>query len=390
MIKHVRIRNFKSLGDVSVEMEPVTVLIGRSGTGKSNFVEAIRFLRDYLIRRGEAFGPGSDWSDVVPATAPESPMSFRITFDVDGVPGDYVYELSFKAISPSQQIRAEEKLSLDGKSLFHATMQQWIEKPRTVAVPPHQNLVLGNLTGVQEVTIAYLVLARGVGCHDFSTTLPELDAHARSIVMAHVQSGFRNGQPAADGLSDSGDNHVETLKAIVDNVRSLNLWRQINAALRGLNASVRNADLDSPKRERVIISHEFSGKILALNLEQESDGFRRFLYHLIAMYQVPPKQVLLFEHPENGIHPGALSLLSDEFKACPGQGRGQVILTTHSPQLLDEFPVEAIRVVDMENYQTLIGPVAADQFESVKEKLLSPGELLTVDQARIAASAATP
>ena len=49
MLKRVHVRNFKSLGDVTVDLEPVTVLIGRSGTGKTNFVEALRFLRDSLL-----------------------------------------------------------------------------------------------------------------------------------------------------------------------------------------------------------------------------------------------------------------------------------------------------------------------------------------------------
>jgi hypothetical protein len=48
MIKQIRIENFRSLVNVTVDLDPLTVLIGRSGTGKSNFVEAIRFLRDSL------------------------------------------------------------------------------------------------------------------------------------------------------------------------------------------------------------------------------------------------------------------------------------------------------------------------------------------------------
>ena len=50
MIHRIRIQNYKSIRDVTVELSPVTVLIGRSGTGKTNFCEAIRLLRDCLIR----------------------------------------------------------------------------------------------------------------------------------------------------------------------------------------------------------------------------------------------------------------------------------------------------------------------------------------------------
>jgi recombinational DNA repair ATPase RecF len=51
MIKRIRIQNFRSLVDVTVDLDSLTVLIGRSGTGKSNFVDAIRFLRNSLDAR---------------------------------------------------------------------------------------------------------------------------------------------------------------------------------------------------------------------------------------------------------------------------------------------------------------------------------------------------
>ncbi len=59
MINSVRIQNFRSLVDVTIDLDPLTVLIGRSGTGKSNFVQAIRFLRDSLnARKHESAAPG--------------------------------------------------------------------------------------------------------------------------------------------------------------------------------------------------------------------------------------------------------------------------------------------------------------------------------------------
>ncbi|MGO9465645.1 MAG: AAA family ATPase [Isosphaeraceae bacterium] len=105
--------------------------------------------------------------------------------------------------------------------------------------------------------------------------------------------------------------------------------------------------------------------------------------HLLAIYQRPPKQILIFEHPEDGIHPGALSILAEEFEAAPEQGRGQIILTTHSPKLLDHFDVEQIRVVGLAGLETRIGFVSAEQKEAIRDKLLDPGELLTVDPARM-------
>lgn len=119
-----------------------------------------------------------------------------------------------------------------------------------------------------------------------------------------------------------------------------------------------------------------------MELSQESDGFRRFYAHLLALYQLPPKQTLVFEEPENGIYPGALSLLADEFKAAPDDNRGQVLLTTHNPALLDHFSDEQIRVVELVELETRIGLLALEQKEAIQEELLHAGELLTVDPAR--------
>jgi len=125
------------------------------------------------------------------------------------------------------------------------------------------------------------------------------------------------------------------------------------------------------------------GKLYHFDVKEESEGFRRFMAQLVALYQSPPKQTMCFEEPENGIHPGALEILAGEFEKCPVEGRGQVILTTHSPQLLDYFDSKAIRVVQLENLETKIGPVSANQTDALRNRLLSPGELLTVDPARI-------
>jgi hypothetical protein len=51
---------------------------------------------------------------------------------------------------------------------------------------------------------------------------------------------------------------------------------------------------------------------------------------------------------------------------------------------LDYFPPEAVRVVDIEHMETVIGPAVPEQMEALRENLLHPGELLTVDPARLA------
>ena len=75
-------------------------------------------------------------------------------------------------------------------------------------------------------------------------------------------------------------------------------------------------------------------------------------------------------------------MLAREFRMAPQDKRGQIILTTHSPEFLNYFEPESIRFVYRENLETRIGLPSAEQIEALNAKDLFPGELLTVDPAR--------
>src|SRR4029079_8353079 len=102
-----------------------------------------------------------------------------------------------------------------------------------------------------------------------------------------------------------------------------------------------------PGRERINVNLEAGGRIMTLDVGQESEGFRRLLACLLALYQTPPKQTLIFDEPEKGIYTLGLIILAEEFKGHAQAGSGQILLTTHSPEFLDHFEPEQIRVVEM-------------------------------------------
>ncbi|MCK4341372.1 MAG: AAA family ATPase [Phycisphaerae bacterium] len=377
MIKKIRIRNFKSLRDVTVELEPVTVLIGRSGTGKTNFVHALRFLRDCLSMPSEkAAGPLGGWPYVFCASVKDAAnaLSFEIEFEAPSIAGLFKYALSF-LLTPNKDAAHVfgESLRLDDRVFFEQANKTWTQPPELVKPPSPGQPVFGRLYGIPEVTIAYIVLSKGIGCYDFPGNV--------------LMKGRQASESAA--LTDDAGNYLMALDAIERDLSDYERKKDMLAALQRLNSAITNVEL-TDDRSHIHVGHKVGdAKVLSFDLSQESESFRRFLSHMIALYQQLPKQVLVFEEPEKGIYPGALAVLADHFQAVADSGRSQVILTTHSPQLLKHFKPRQIRVVTMDVYETKIGPMAPEQRESLEEHLMSADELLTVDEARIDTSSST-
>lgn len=365
MIHSIRIQNFRSIVDQTVHLDPLTVLIGRSGTGKSNFVDALRFLRECLATRKVDIDARGALTRTLHIDHQRTALAVTVTFSVVGLDNTFQYFLCW---SPEQH-RTEEWLDVDGKKVFQHRGGKWLIPPNTMPLPNPSGIMLGAIPGLQESTFAYVSLRSGLGCYDFP---------GNALV-----AGAQLGGATDTGLADNGSNYLVVAERILSDLTKALHWKRIAKSMRAVNRSVANLTLNVPKADRIDVALKAGERVLTFDVREESEGFRRYLAHMLALYQTPSKQTLVFEHPESGLHPGALEALAEELRDTPAEGRGQVILTTHSPQLLDYFPPSAIRVVEMEGQATRIDRLAPEQFDAVKERLLQPGELLTVDPARV-------
>ena len=49
MIKKIFIDNFKSLNDFTIELKPLTVIVGNNAMGKSSILQAVSFLANCTV-----------------------------------------------------------------------------------------------------------------------------------------------------------------------------------------------------------------------------------------------------------------------------------------------------------------------------------------------------
>jgi predicted ATPase len=388
MIKRIKICDFKSIREIELKLDPVTVLVGRSGTGKSNLVQAIRFLRNVLLNQEQAINYEWGWQRISPVGEKAPKTSIEVVFSVPGEDRDYNYRIAFGMFPGYGSLKLQsERLVLGEENIFSRSWSPngwaWPKAP-DVAVMPHpaDAPMLGSFPSLQKVVFAYAALSTGIGYYHFpSSTLDparQPPEHQQQLLQA------------IPGLSDNAANYRQIMRGITQDFHHPNIRKSLLASLQAVNPSIVSVELDSlTNPQQAIVGHGAAGRVFDLSLEQESDGLRRFYAHLLALYQTPPKLTLVFEEPENAIFPGALSLLADEFKAAPREDRGQVILTTHSPILLDSFDVDNVRVVGMREGRTIVGPVSKEQRDAVRDHLLTTGDLLKVERPKLEAASST-
>jgi predicted ATPase len=107
---------------------------------------------------------------------------------------------------------------------------------------------------------------------------------------------------------------------------------------------------------------------------QESDGTLRVAGMMTALLQRPRPELIAIEEPELTVHPGAIQLLYDYIKE--GSLGGQVVLTTHSPDLLTLLSADEVMVVERVGDETRVAPLDEAQRDLVTRGLFSLGEVM--------------
>jgi len=118
-----------------------------------------------------------------------------------------------------------------------------------------------------------------------------------------------------------------------------------------------------------------------------SDGVMLSLAYVALCYQPEPPNILLIEEPETGVHYGSLREIVGMLKHLSNERHVQVVLTTHSPYLLDCVEPEDVRVFAKDKDGAVHAAKLSDhpEVESLKKHFMT-GEIWTeFDEADIVA-----
>jgi len=374
-LRGIHVQGYKSIQHEAVAFSNPLFLVGKNGSGKTNFVDVFAFvsecmrssLTNALNRRGGLPSLLSRDYDPNPYKSVFSSLTIRLDFSQskERAASSYGYYAFSVGRDISMGIRvAREKCQIDGVAWFDRNGEQFSSS--LSGVQPSVNptaLLLPLLGGVLEFASLYEFLA---------------DIRVYAIVPSHMK-----GPQDRDGstiLKEDGSNAANVLLHLQNShpdlvTRISELMQPVVPGIARIEPTLLGNKVD------LLFLGDLLGQIDAETLpmfgsSEMSDGTLRVLAIIIAALQQPSASLLALEEPELSIHPGALGAVADAIDFA--SRHSQVIVTTHSPELLDSkwIQSENLRIVEWDRGATHIVPIGASPVKMLQRHLAGAGELL--------------
>lgn len=381
-LRRVQIQGYKSIEFCDVTFEPLTVLVGRNASGKSNFLDALGFLADVMrYNLNDVVTKRNGWRAISSKSPPPPQIDFEIELRFHSFANElWKAEYSF-SFAPNEQ--NEVKVKYESLSLArHSSNDQFgfsIENEKIISL----NLPLDHFgsQGENSVLQNQLFTARSrrllISAIGTQPIVDAVENFRTSRIYDISPSEIRKHQPISGSpfLSADGRNLARAIAGLeeiepetVD--RIIAFLQLIVPAIRTL-CRVEYGDFETVQFELE--------KSLKFDASSMSDGTLRILAALVAAYQIVlpggyPGFVGI-EEPETSLHPAAMHALVDAL--IEATGRTQIILSTHSTELLDNPNIKPgnIRVVEMQDGKTVIAPVDEASLEIIRRDLDTLGGL---------------
>jgi predicted ATPase len=372
MIKQVTLTNFRSLGSgVTLHLGPLTALVGINGSGKSNVGDALRFLSecqrdglDAAVTRRNGIGSLIRWSSGRPFD-----LGLSVFVDNEHGLGDWEFTLGqegggafFVKSESARWFPRNDGGRLTKLHHFAVSNGQWIERPSSIDPK------------LERTALALPLIA---GDSRFRGLAAELRNVAIYQIFPDKLREPQKPSPARPML-EHGENWASILKAM-----EASTWKpELLAALSRIVGDIDDIKVSQlGGYQAVSFRHgKVGNRERWFDASQESDGTLRCAGILTALLQSPPLTLVGVEEPELTVHPGAIPVLYDFFRQAAQHS--QVLLTTHSPELLDLLAVDEVRVVERREGVTQVAPLAEEQRDAVKSSLLTAGELMRAEGLR--------
>lgn len=389
----LEVKGYRSLKNISWKPSDLNILIGPNGSGKSNLLRMLEVIsvsaKGQLGKHVQRAG-GMDaivWDGsaeeirfavkATPAEEKKSPASHSLTYKMTfgrlgkssgysinyEVLGDYYKKDTGESSQPFKFLERDRSRS----SIFD-------ENEHSLAAPAESvgdeesllSIAAGPFSQNRHIPPFQTYLAGWSVYHDLHVNM---DAPIRQPTVARHETR----------VDSDGQNLISVLHTLYTSDREFK--DDINQAMKAAFGDDFDELVFPPVADQRI---QLRVRWRSLKREQSaadlSDGTLRFLFLLTVLASPDPAPLIAIDEPETGLHPSMLPIIAEY--ASDAATRTQLILTTHSPQLLDAFSKinQQTTVVKWADGETSLVGVEGDRLKSwLKEyslgSLFRSGEL---------------
>jgi len=372
MIKKIRVKNFKSFKDLELNLGNLNILIGANASGKSNFIQIFKFLRDVTtlgLENAISLQGGIEYLRNINIGSSEN-LSLEVLFRRDDeinesdelyelVPYEMVYNLAIEfkkkgtgfsvvedRLTWNYNLLKEDKpetkkitaSNINGKIEIKSDPPEYFSLFERVKLSP-QSLIIEPQNTISIAPLTFdLVSLDDISTYDFDPKLPKESAPITGKV----------------DLEEDGRNLSIVLKSMASNKEKkrkfTNLISDILPFVEDIKVE-RQADKSLLFKLKEIYSQK---EYIPASLI--SDGTINIAALIIALY-FDRKSLTIIEEPERNIHPYLMSRVVNMMKDA--SRNKQIIVTTHNPEMVRHADINDILIIsrDEEGFSHISNPM---------------------------------
>lgn len=386
MIKTFNVDNFKSLNNLSINLQPMTVIVGNNATGKSSILQAIDFVCGCVNDDFSVLLERRGWTvDNIRSKFIRSGTA-RISFGVEVVLEEPVNTtlkwgmvLQPNVAKNQLHLVSEEIVDLDTKETlvqYKASAGGWIKGDKEeLSIMPNFVITSSCLKVIQHLH----------GVDNRLNRLVDFFDNSESFEMLAPDNMRLSSRGVVKNIGETGKNlpsFIRQMSAEQKNNFMSKLKRILGDRISDVSASVKG----KPGWTLINVKEHYDTGDVEFSSKEISDGILRVLAFIAISEIEPANAIFLLDEVENGINSDYAEAMIDVLSEIYEESRHQLVLTTHSTVFLDYVKPEQIVLL----YRDQNGSTRADNlFDSkeIRDKLeyMYPGEiLLNMSQKEIA------
>ncbi len=366
MIKRLKVKNFRSLKDFEIEFGKFNVLIGRNNTGKSNIIDVLNFIREgFTDMIGRIFARRGGYKEVVFGGDEENDIEIEVEFETNFLNSNYNFVYNVQ-ISNELVVKETLKITKNNEFVGEIPDLRWFGNPPYICMEKNPDVKrIQTLIKSCEIEKKFKTMDNGIDRGAIFGMLV-CKIHIYSIIPQNIKPEY----PEAfvdKYLTLDEDCKNLALFLLKLSQQDKKKFERIKELLSGIIDEIEDI---SPTIEgkRIYLMMKDKNFDKYFYAESISDGTISLLSYISIIETSEKPDIICFEEPENFIHARLLEFLVDLFR----RSDAQIILTTHSLQLINLCEPEDMIMVEKEN-----GGTKARRIENREEfkKFLDENEL---------------